>query len=171
MSTPNIAGFKRWLSQYPTTVHYELAQPNITTLTLPWSSKPVSSFYGNTTIQTSVSQSLKPYLQVIIATTTLEDIVSDLKEKNASLEEENLSTMMAVTEVFEMIMYIMPSEATTINIGAPMKARHSSDKGGFQMVEVYVTLIIKGKKTLEQVPAIIRPQVEAQLIELGVIEA
>lgn len=171
LSTPNIAGFKRWLNQYPTTVHYELAQPNITTLTLPWSSKPVSSFYGNTTIQTSVSQSLKPYLQVIIATTTLEDIVSDLKEKNASLEEENLSTMMAVTEVFEMIMYIMPSEATTINIGAPMKARHSSDKGGFQMVEVYVTLIIKGKKTLEQVPAIIRPQVEAQLIELGVLEA
>ena len=171
LTTANIAGFKRWLKQYPTTIHYELTQPNITTLTLPWTTKPISSFYGNTTIQTSVSQSLKPYLQVIVATTTLEEVVSDLKVKNAALEEENLSTMMAVTEVFEMMMYIMPSEATTINIAAPMTADTRTPKGGFQMVEVYVTLIIKGKKTLEQVPAIIRPQVEAQLIELGVIEA
>ena len=36
------------------------------------------------------------------------------------------------------------------------------------MVEVYVTLILKGKKTLDQVPTIIRPQVEATLKELGV---
>ena len=34
------------------------------------------------------------------------------------------------------------------------------------MVEVYVTLILKGKKTLEQVPTIIRPQVEQMLKDL-----
>ena len=38
------------------------------------------------------------------------------------------------------------------------------------MVEVYATLIIKGKKTLEDVPVIIRPQVKALLIELGALE-
>jgi hypothetical protein len=38
------------------------------------------------------------------------------------------------------------------------------------MVEVYVTLILKGKKTLEQVPVVIRTQVEAMLQDLGAIE-
>lgn len=33
-----------------------------------------------------------------------------------------------------------------------------------EMAIVYATLIIKGKKTLEQVPAILRPQVE-EIIE------
>ena len=36
------------------------------------------------------------------------------------------------------------------------------------MAFVYATLIIKGKKTLEQVPALIREQVKAILIDLEV---
>ena len=36
------------------------------------------------------------------------------------------------------------------------------------MAVVYATLIIKGKKTLEQVPALIRPQVEEILADLEV---
>lgn len=36
------------------------------------------------------------------------------------------------------------------------------------MAEIYALLIIKGKKTLSQVPVIIRPQVEKVLIEMGV---
>lgn len=36
------------------------------------------------------------------------------------------------------------------------------------MAVVYATLIIKGKKTLEQVPALIREQVKAILIDLEV---
>ena len=38
------------------------------------------------------------------------------------------------------------------------------------MAMIYATLILKGKKTLEQVPAVIRPQVEAMLQDLGAIE-
>lgn len=37
------------------------------------------------------------------------------------------------------------------------------------MAVVYATLIIKGKKTLDQVPAIIRPQVEEILGDLEII--
>lgn len=37
-------------------------------------------------------------------------------------------------------------------------------KGVNEMAIVYATLIIKGKKTLEQVPAMLRPQVE-EIIE------
>ena len=36
------------------------------------------------------------------------------------------------------------------------------------MAEIYALLIIKGKKTLSQVPVVIRPQVEKVLIEMGV---
>lgn len=38
----------------------------------------------------------------------------------------------------------------------------------FQMAVVYATLIVKGKKTLAQVPALIRPQVEEILADLEV---
>lgn len=36
------------------------------------------------------------------------------------------------------------------------------------MAVVYATLIVKGKKTLDQVPALIRPQVEEILADLEV---
>ena len=38
----------------------------------------------------------------------------------------------------------------------------------YQMAVVYATLIVKGKKTLAQVPALIRPQVEEILADLEV---
>ena len=36
------------------------------------------------------------------------------------------------------------------------------------MAVVYATLIVKGKKTLDQVPALIKPQVEEILKDLGI---
>lgn len=41
-------------------------------------------------------------------------------------------------------------------------------KEAYTMAVVYATLIVKGKKTLEQVPALIRPQVEEILADLEV---
>ena len=149
---------------------YPLSREEQTQHQFRWSNGQMMSFDEQTNIFTECVH-LYPHIYIKIPISTLEETIRRLKLENETLQEENISTMMAITEVFEMIMYIMPSEATTINIGAPMKAQHTNEKGGFQMVEVYVTLIIKGKKTLEQVPAIIRPQVEAQLIELGVLEA
>ena len=72
-------------------------------------------------------------------------------------ENETLVTMMAMTEVFEMV---LTQASTTLKL--------ENRKVDTNMVEVYVTLILKGKKTLEQVPTVIRPQVESMLKELGV---
>ena len=36
------------------------------------------------------------------------------------------------------------------------------------MAEIYALIIIKGKKTLSQVPKLIRPQVEEILLDMGV---
>lgn len=41
-------------------------------------------------------------------------------------------------------------------------------KEAYTMAVVYATLIVKGKKTLDQVPALIRPQVEEILKDLEV---
>ena len=82
-----------------------------------------------------------------------------LKEKNARLEEDNLATMIAVTEVFEVMLLLMPVNMAVSN----------QQGGGSYMVEVYVTLILKGKKTLEQVPAVIRPQVEQMLKDVDAL--
>lgn len=72
-------------------------------------------------------------------------------------ENETLVTMMAMTEVFEMVL-----------MQSPMALNSKNRKVDTTMVEVYVTLILKGKKTVEQVPTVIRPRVEAMLKELGV---
>ena len=72
-------------------------------------------------------------------------------------ENETMVTMMAMTEVFEMVL-----------MQSPMTLKLENGKVDTTMVEVYVTLILKGKKTLDQGPTIIRPQVEATLKELGV---
>jgi hypothetical protein len=40
-------------------------------------------------------------------------------------------------------------------------------KGGEIMVDVYVALIVRGRRTLDQVPQGLRPAVEAELTALG----
>lgn len=72
-------------------------------------------------------------------------------------ENETMVTMMAMTEVFEIVL-----------MQSPMALNSKNRKVDTAMVEVYVTLILKGKKRLEQVPTVIRPQVESMLKELGV---
>lgn len=160
-----------------TTTLYPLTTIKRTTLPLQWSEGQLKAYEPTTRVY-SETDLLKPLLSFKMPTSTLEILLATLKEKNGelssqviTLEEENISTMIAITEVFEMMMYIMPSEMATINIAALTNADTKAPKGGFQMVEVYVTLILKGKKTLDQVPAMIRPKVEAQLVELGALEA
>lgn len=106
---------------------------------------------------------------------TLSKEVANLKNENGELKQKNeelelkvlaneelaICAMIATTELFEMALAMSEQEVA-------LKAE--KNKGGSTMVEVYVTLILKGKKTLEQVPAVIRPQVEAMLQDLGAIE-
>ena len=85
----------------------------------------------------------------------------ELELKLAATEEMAICAMIATTELFEMALAMGEQEVALAS---------KKNKGGSLMVEVYATLILKGKKTLEQVPVVIRPQVEAMLQDLGAIE-
>ena len=93
----------------------------------------------------------------------LENKISILEAENKTLkieqEQQNneiLVNMLANTEMFEMMLGMMPAETNTKN------------NGGNSMIEVYCTLIIKGVKTIEDVPLVLREQVIERLKQLEV---
>ena len=86
-----------------------------------------------------------------------------LEQKNQALEakvaenEENLVfAMMACTELYEMILSV--SEVNVYNYGKDVVMKMAS-----AMVKVYVNLVKRGLKTLEEVPERLRAEVEAEL--------
>jgi hypothetical protein len=72
-------------------------------------------------------------------------------------DNEILMNMLASADIFEMMLEIMSMQLNTKNT-----------KGVNKMAELYATLIIKGKKTIDDVPVMLRPQVESILKEMGV---
>ena len=86
-----------------------------------------------------------------------------LEQKNQALEakvaenEENLIfAMMACTELYEMMLSV--SEMNVYNYGKDMVVKMAS-----AMVKVYVNLVKRGLKTLDEVPERLRAEVEAEL--------
>ena len=87
--------------------------------------------------------------------------IESINNYQSMQDEEILVNLMASTDLFEMIISMMVSG---LSEGMSVK----NNKGVNGMVDVYASLIIKGKKTIDDVPAIIRPQVETLLKELGI---
>ena len=84
-----------------------------------------------------------------------------LKQEQEQQNEEILVNMLANTEMFEIILGMMP---VTLSIDE----KNTKNSGGSSMIEVYCTLIIKGVKTIEDVPLVIREQVIERLKQLEV---
>ena len=84
-----------------------------------------------------------------------------LKIEQEQQNEEILVNMLANTEMFEMILGMMPMTLSE-------EDKNTKNNGGNSMIEVYCTLIIKGVKTIEDVPLVIREQVIERLRQLEV---
>ena len=98
----------------------------------------------------------------------LENKISILTEENENLKQEQeqqneeiLVNMLANTEMFEMLLGMIPMTLSK-------DEKNTKNSGGSSMIEVYCTLIIKGVKTIEDVPLVIREQVIERLKQLEV---
>lgn len=91
----------------------------------------------------------------------LEGENKNLKIEQEQQNEEILVNMLANTEMFEMLLGMTPM---TLSI----EDKNTKNNGGSSMIEVYCTLIIKGVKTIEDVPLVIREQVIERLKQLEV---
>ena len=76
-----------------------------------------------------------------------------IDEEQKTQNNEITTSIIANTEIFEMVLDIMLNGIY----------RENEINGGNAMVEVYVTLILKGQKVIDQVPLLIREQVQEQL--------
>ena len=79
-----------------------------------------------------------------------------LEAKVAENEENLVFAMMACTELYEMMLSV--SEVNVYNYGKDMVVKMAS-----AMVKVYVNLVKRGLKTLDEVPERLRAEVEAEL--------
>ena len=84
-----------------------------------------------------------------------------LKLEQEQQNEEILVNMLANTEMFEMLLGMIPMTLST-------EDKKTKNSGGSSMIEVYCTLIIKNVKTIEDVPLVIREQVIERLKQLEV---
>ena len=86
----------------------------------------------------------------------LEQNNKELEAKVAENEENLIFAMMACTELYEMMLSV--SEVNVYNYGKDMVVKMAS-----AMVKVYVNLVKRGLKTLDEVPDRLRAEVEAEL--------
>ena len=84
----------------------------------------------------------------------LEQSNKELEAKVAENEENLVFAMMACTELYEMLL----GDVNVYNYGKDMVVKMAS-----AMVKVYVNLIKRGLKTLDEVPERLRAEVEAEL--------
>ena len=79
-----------------------------------------------------------------------------LEAKVAENEENLIFAMMACTELYEMLLSV--SEVNVYDYGKDVVVKMAS-----AMAKVYVNLVKRGLKTLEEVPERLRAEVEAEL--------
>ena len=153
-----VNNIKSWLQQNNTTIIYALQNSVIIPLENQWTTMPPTSYMNQTTITSEVVDSLKPIITAVIAITSLEQIISNLEEQNAMLEEENVATMMALAEVYEMM--FADVAVMSLNMDDELSMEDEIEPVPISsMGMVYIKLIRKGLKTIDQVPSFLQKEV------------
>lgn len=98
----------------------------------------------------------------------IESPMEKLQKEQTKQDDYILTNLLANTELFEMVLDMVSQSMPATMSFMAMPAGENKTKGGNNMVEVYVALIIEGVKTIEEVPQIIRPQVVKRLGQLGI---
>lgn len=168
LTTQDIQGFKQWLQANPTTVYYELAEPTTEQL----DQIQLKSFEGtthimsNNTLQATTSVKIPSNVQAVVTNLINENksLIKDvdvlnvenegLKETNEVQDELIDINMMATDEVYTMIEPLLASQPTTMNL---------RERGVSKLVDMYVAMVQRGLKTIEQIPSRYREEVKSIL--------
>ena len=94
------------------------------------------------------------------ANAKLEASNQELAQRMAENEESVLITMESLAEVYEMI---IGASVMTFSLGEEEPEVQVQEEVDSRMVMVYVTLILKGRKHLSDVPMVLKAKVEAEL--------
>ena len=121
---------------------------------------------GETTIEEVEVEEILEH-EKLLPEPTIEERVELLEDENKKIKEVNNTqdilidtTMMATDEVYTMLEPILEMMPMTISIDGEMKG------GSSKMVDMYVAMVQRGLKTIEQVPARYREEVREILAKL-----
>ncbi|MER0279470.1 CD1375 family protein [Clostridioides difficile] len=90
--------------------------------------------------------------------------ISEISLSQIKQDDDITSNFIANAEIYEMLLNQNPVDELN-NISTFSIAKSGGESG---MVEVYVALILRGKKAIEEVPAVIREQVRIRCKELEI---
>lgn len=167
----NIIEFKSWLSQNPTTVYYELAEPIIEELdeTLQLKSfdvtthitsdnylLPITSAKIPSNVQAVVSSLITENKELTNEVSTLSVENEELKQTNEIQDELIDINMCATDEIYVLLEPLLAQSISTMSLEREVS----------KMVDLYVAMIQRGLKTIEQVPERYREQVREVLEQL-----
>ena len=121
---------------------------------------------GETTIEEVEVEEILEH-EKLLPEPTIEERVELLEDENKKIKEVNNTqdilidtTMMATDEVYTMLEPILEMMPMTMSIDGEMKG------GSSKMVDMYVAMVQRGLKTIEQVPARYREEVREILAKL-----
>lgn len=141
--------FKVWLQSNPVTVVYELAEPYYEKIS---DDKLLLEIPNNATLSV---ESLIPCQSISATYTGGIPSVYTLEETNRSQNDLIDITLLATDEMYMMIEPLLAEQPQMIN-----------GKGVSKMIDMYVAMVIRGLKTIEEVPARYRKEVQAMLDKL-----
>lgn len=171
LDTEDVNGFKKWLTGNPITIYYELATPIVEQLEEhhPFSYEGTTHIFSDNLLSPTISckipsnvpavvSSLRSENEILnneVATLSLEN--EQLKENNDTQDEVINVSLLATDEMYNMLEPIlsMTAEISTLEVREVSK-----------MVDLYVAMIQRGLKTIDQVPERYRKQVQDILDKL-----
>jgi hypothetical protein len=164
----NLETFKQWLQVNPTTIYYELAEPTIHQLDQNriYSFKDTTHITSDNLIAPRITTNVLTNSNALISHLKGENLaltneVSTLSLRNRETQETNETqdhiidaSLCAVDELY--MMYETTQEVEAM----------SADEEGSRMVDMYVAMVQRGLKTIDQVPVRYREKVREILAQL-----
>lgn len=150
--TQDVQGFKQWLSEIPTTVVYELAEPYFEPIT-PQLPRWVLDIFDNSTISIDT---IIPVESKFTYTSYIPSITA-MQETNKNQDDLINVSLCATDEMYMMLEPLLQSVPQTLQINERMVSK---------MVDLYVAMVIRGLKTIDEVPLRYREEVKKILEQL-----